>query len=90
VRLNGWVERLDLAHHVLAATREHLDPLSDDLGLPVASSALVVPRPCLQAALDRDEPPLAEVAAGDLRKVIPGQSDPRTSAAVVKRRPSSE
>jgi hypothetical protein len=71
VRLNDWVDRLDLAHHALAATREHLDPLSDDLGLPVAPAALVVPRARLQAALDRHELPLAEVAAGDLGEAIP-------------------
>src|SRR6185436_9836148 len=43
----------------------------DDLGFPVALTAIVVPRARLEPALDRDLLALAEIRAGDLGEAIP-------------------
>ena len=57
---------------LLLAAGQHLDRRRDDLGLPVAQALVVVPRPGLEAALERDLLALAEVAPADLGEAVPG------------------
>jgi hypothetical protein len=57
---------------LLATARQHLDVIGDDLGLPVALAAVVVPAPGLDPTLDRDLLTLAEELATGLGEAVPG------------------